>query len=70
MSEDLSKRLDDIEAHIAHLEHQVEQLNEVVIAQGKLIDRLSKEVQLQSSSMKTLELERIKSNNPKPPHYQ
>jgi len=50
--------------------HQVEQLNGVVIEQGKLLDRLSKETQRQSSAMQTLELERMKSNVRKPPHYQ
>ena len=70
MNDDLSTRLGKIESHVAHLEHQVEQLNGVVIEQGKLLARLKKEVQRQSSAMETLELERIKSNNPKPPHYQ
>ena len=59
-----------MEAHLAYLERQVEQLNEVLIDQGKLVERLKKEVQRQSSAMQTLELERIKSNNTKPPHYQ
>jgi len=69
-TDELSKRLEKLESHIAHLEHQVEQLNGVVIEQGKLLERLKKEVQRQSASMETLELERIKANNPKPPHYQ
>lgn len=70
MKEDNSERLQRIEANVAHLERQVEQLNEVLIEHGKLLGRLKKEVQRQSSVMQTLELERIKSNNPKPPHYQ
>jgi SlyX protein len=65
-----SERLAKIEAHVAHLEHQVEQLNGVLIEQGKLVERLKKEVQRQSATMETIELERIKANNPKPPHYQ
>jgi hypothetical protein len=40
-----------------------------VIEQGKLLERLKKEVQRQSRAMETLELERIKSNNVKPPHH-
>ena len=47
----------------------VEQLNEVVIEQGKLVARLKKEVQRQTLAMETLELERMKANNPKPPHH-
>ncbi len=45
-------------------------MNSVIVAQGKLLERLKKEIQKQSSAMETLELERIKSNNTKPPHYQ
>jgi uncharacterized coiled-coil protein SlyX len=70
MNEELSTRLGKIESHLAHLEHQVEQMNSVIMAQDKLLERLKKEVQRQSSNMETLELERIKANNSKPPHYQ
>jgi SlyX protein len=70
MNDETSERLERLEANVAHLEHQVEQLNGVIIEQGKLLERLKKEVQRQSTSMQTLELERIKANNPKPPHYQ
>jgi SlyX protein len=62
--------LEKLESHIAHLEHQVEQLNSVVVEQGKWLARLKKEVQRQSNAMQTLELERMKGNNQKPPHYQ
>jgi SlyX protein len=70
MSDESSERLQKMEASLAHLENQVEQLNEVVIEQGKLIERMKKEVQKQSAALGTMELERMKSNNPKPPHYQ
>ena len=70
MPDENSQRIDKLESHLAHLEHQVEQLNGVIIDQGKLLDRLKKEVQRQSSMMQTLELERMKSNDQKPPHYQ
>ena len=70
MNEEFQARLGKIESHIAHLEHQVEQMNSVIMEQGKVIDRLKKEAQRQSTAMETLELERIKANNAKPPHYQ
>jgi SlyX protein len=70
MADDNSRRIDKLETNLAHLEHQVEQLNGVVIEQGRLLERLKKEVQKQSSAMQTLELERIKANVQKPPHYQ
>jgi len=69
MADEHSRRTEKLESNFAHLEHQVEQLNGVVIEQGKLLERLKKEVQRQSSAMETLELERIKSNNVKPPHH-
>lgn len=70
MADENSRRVENIESHVAHLEHQVEQLNAVVIEQGKILERLKKEVQRQTRAMESLELERIQSNNQKPPHYQ
>ena len=70
MPNEYSLRIEKLESHVAHLEHQVEQLNDVIVEQGKVLDRLKKEIQRQSNSLQTLELERIKSNVQKPPHYQ
>jgi len=70
MNDELSARLDKLESNLAHLEHQVEQLNGVIIDQGKVVERLKKEVSRQSTAMESIELERIKSNITKPPHYQ
>jgi SlyX protein len=69
MNDETSQRLERIEASIAHLEHQVEQLNGVLIEQGRLVERLKKEVQRQSTQLESQELEQIKANNPKPPHH-
>jgi SlyX protein len=69
MADETSRRIEKLESHVAHLEHQVEQLNGVVIEQGKWLERLKKEVQRQSSAMETIELEHIKANNLKPPHH-
>jgi SlyX protein len=70
MNEEYQERFQKLEAHLAHLEHQVDQLNEVIVDHGKLIERLRKEVQRQCGTLETLELDRIKSNTSKPPHYQ
>jgi uncharacterized coiled-coil protein SlyX len=70
MSDDPSQRLEKIEAHVAHLEHQVEQLNGVIIAQGKTIEQMRKQLQRQGSTIETMELERIKATNTRPPHAQ
>ena len=69
MADEIYQRIEKLESHVAHLEHKVEQLNDVVTAQDKLLERLKKEVQRQSSAMETIDLERIKANNPKPPHH-
>lgn len=70
MDTQTAERLDRLETHIAHLERQYEQLNEVVIQQGKLLARLQREVGTAAEAVQTMELERIRANNQKPPHYQ
>ena len=70
MSDEISQRLERLEANSAHLEHQVEQLNQVIIEQAKTIDVLKKQAQRQSQTLESMELDRIKATNAKPPHYQ
>lgn len=70
MQDENSQRIEKLESHVAHLEHQVEQLNDMIVEQGKLLDRIKKEIQRQSNSLETLELEHARSNVQKPPHYQ
>ncbi len=70
MSDEISQRLERLEANSAHLEHQVEQLNQVIIEQAKTIDALKKQAQRQSQTLESMELDRIKGTNAKPPHYQ
>jgi len=69
MEADLEQRLARIEAHLAHVERQNDELNGVVIEQGKLLKKLQTQVRRISDSVETAELDRIKSTNPKPPHY-
>ena len=69
MKDDTLQRLERLEASVAHLEHQVEQLNEVVTGQDKLVELLKKQVQRQSGVLETMELECIKANNARPPHH-
>lgn len=69
MKDETSQRLERIEANLAHLEHQVEQLNEVIIGQGKELETLKRQVQRQATTMETLEMDRIKATNPRPPHH-
>lgn len=69
MNEETSERFARLESHLAHLEHQLEQLNGVVIEQSTIIERLRKQVQLQARTLETSVIEQAKANNPKPPHH-
>ena len=64
------ERLEKLEAHVAHLERQIDQLNEVIIQQSQELDRLKKQIGRVSQTLESAELDRIKSVDPKPPHYQ
>jgi uncharacterized coiled-coil protein SlyX len=62
-------RIEKLEAALAHLERQYDQLNHVVIDQDKSIRKMQLLLQRLAQSIETTELERIKSTNAKPPHY-
>jgi uncharacterized coiled-coil protein SlyX len=70
MSEENSTRIQKLESHVAHLERQIDQLNEVAIQQSKEIERVKKLLNRVSQSVESAELDRIKSVDSKPPHYQ
>ena len=70
MNDEVAERFTRLEAVVAHLEHLAEQLNEVVTDQARQLAHLKKKLELQGQSLQTIELERIRSTNPKPPHYQ
>jgi uncharacterized coiled-coil protein SlyX len=63
-------QLEKIESHLSHLERQYEQLNQVVIEQGRIIAKLQRENAKVSAAVQTMELDRIRANNTKPPHFQ
>ncbi len=70
MNDQANERIEKLEAHVAHLERQIDQLNEVIIQQAQELDRLKKHVGRVSQAIESAELERIKSVDTKPPHYQ
>jgi uncharacterized coiled-coil protein SlyX len=70
MDKELAERLQRLEMHVAHLERQYEQLNEVLVEQSRTMTRLQRDLVRASDAVQTIELERIRANNPKPPHYQ
>jgi uncharacterized coiled-coil protein SlyX len=68
MSEN-NERLERAEESLAHLEHQYDQLNRVVVEQAKLLERLRKQLERLTETLETQELERIRGTSAKPPHY-
>jgi len=69
MNDESRERVERVEASLAHLEHQVEQMNAVLVHQGRQVDLLKKQVQRQSAVLESMDLERINANQTKPPHY-
>jgi uncharacterized coiled-coil protein SlyX len=69
MTTEALARLEKLETHVAHLEHQIDQLNQVIVEQDKLLGHLKKQVQRQAQAMESMEMEGIKANNAKPPHH-
>ena len=70
MDDTTGTRLEKLEFNLAHLEHQFEQLNHVVIAQAALLQRLHTQQRKLGQTIDTIELERVKATDSKPPHYQ
>ncbi len=70
MDKQTAERIEKLESHIAHLERQYEELNGVVIQHGRVLARLQKEIVKTSGAVQSMEIERIRGNNPKPPHHQ
>lgn len=69
MDKALTERLEKLESHLAHLEHQYDQLNQVVLDQARQIAKMQALQQKISQTVESIEIERIKSTNAKPPHY-
>jgi len=66
----VNDRLEKLESQLAFLEKQYDDLNQVVIEQSRQIARLQAELGRATQTLSGIELERIRANNPKPPHYQ
>jgi len=69
MKDEVLERLHRMESNLAHLEHQVEQLNGVIIEQGRQGEQMRKQLQRMATTLEGIELDRIKATNPKPPHH-
>ncbi len=69
MSPDPEQRLERLEAHLAHVERQNEDLNEVLIEQGKSLARLQVQIRRIAESVERAELDRVRSTQTRPPHH-
>ena len=70
MEKELRERIDRLESHLAHLERQYDELNQVIIDQSRQLKRIQGQTQRIAETVENAEMDRIKSTNPKPPHYQ
>ena len=70
MSDEAGERINKLESHIAEMERQLEQLNEVVVEQSRSLDKMKNQLRRITDTIENQELARIKDTNPKPPHYQ
>ena len=59
-----------IESSLAHMEQLTETLNKTIIAQDKTIRRLTQQVEQMNDAIQAKEMDTIKGNVTKPPHYQ
>ena len=66
----MNERLEKLETSLAFLEKQYDELNEVVTAQTKRLTRLEAELTRASDALRAAELERIRADSKRPPHYQ
>ncbi len=64
----MEKRLIDIEVALANLQKTVDELNDVVVKQANMIDKLSKENNLLIEMIKDNSIKPLSEETP-PPHY-
>ncbi len=70
MTDSREERLEKLETQVAFMERTVDELNSVLVEQSKQITKLQTQLRKLSDSVESQEMERIRSTNSKPPHYQ
>jgi len=63
------QRLADLEIQIAHQSETIDTLNEAVVEQWKIIDRLTRQVKVLNEQYMSLEDDASPHQVTKPPHY-
>jgi uncharacterized coiled-coil protein SlyX len=66
---ELEQRLARVEAALAHVEKQADELNTVVIEQGRLLARIQKRLEQLGETLESQELDRARNTQQKPPHW-
>ncbi len=68
---DIAKRLDELEAHVAHQDSSIEDLNEVTIEQWKEIKTLTEKITRLEAKIQAAQeaTETVSTPEPPPPHY-
>ena len=66
-----TQRLDDLEAHIAHQDSTIDDLNQVILEQWNEIKALTEKMARLEAKVQTIEqvAESDESREPPPPHY-
>ncbi|QDU12195.1 SlyX family protein [Gimesia aquarii] len=69
--EELLSRLNGLESVLMHIQHDIEQLNEAILQQGRVVDAITKSMKQLDFRIGMLEEEEEgpDSYHEKPPHY-
>ena len=70
MTPEEEERFVKIESSLAHMEQLTETLNKTIIAQDKTIRRLSQQMEQLTNRLASDDMNAIKENVTKPPHYE
>jgi len=67
--DDIGEKLVRLESMMTHLEHQYEELNKVVVEQGKVLSKALSQQERIADTLREMRQDEIRSDNRKPPHY-
>lgn len=69
MSDELEKKMMDLEMRLSFQEDYIDQLNEAILNQNKTIEALTKSFKLLTQRLSSVDTESIDVTDQKPPHY-
>lgn len=68
-NKEIGANLVRLESILTHLEHQYEELNKVVVEQGKVLAKALSQQEKMADTLREMRQDEIRSDNRKPPHY-